>query len=139
MFSDNQLGKFIHNSFCNQLIILKISLFSHRYENKRSRVAYVPGDMLQNNETYFGGVVEPYWLSSNGIAIWVPSGTPLFYSWNEGNEVYPNDKLMCLQAKNVEPYPTVEQYPELGNPAQLRLDEFDTDENKSKYEILFQI
>ena len=116
-----------------------MSLFLHRYENKRSRVAYVPGDMLQNNETYFGGVVEPYWLLSNGIAIWVPSGTPLFYSWNEGNEVYPNDKLMCLQAKNVEPYPTVEQYPELGNPAQLRLDVFDTDENKSEYEMLFQI
>ena len=56
-----------------------------RYDNMRSRVAYVPGDMLQNNKTYFGGVVEPYWLSSNGVAIWVPSGVPLFYSWNMMN------------------------------------------------------
>ena len=97
--------------------------------------------MLQNNLTYFGGVVEPYWLSSNGVAIWVPSRVPLFYSWNEDNSKYPDDKLMCLQAKNADPYPTVEQYPELGNPAQLRLKSilytFDTMKslNLSGYEI----
>ena len=89
--------------------------FHYRYDAQRTRVAYVPGDMLQNNVTYFGGVVEPYWLSSKGVAIWVPPGVPLFYSWNEND-----DKMICLQAKNVSPYPTVEDYPELGNPAQLK-------------------
>ena len=97
-----------------------IYVFFSRYDNQRSRVAYVPGDMLQNNVTYFGGVVEPYWLSSKGVALWVPPGVPLFYSWNEENSNNAEDKLMCLQAKNIAPYPTIEQHPEIGNPAQLK-------------------
>lgn len=48
----------------------------------RESVPYLPGDMLQDKDKYFGGVAEPYWLSSKGVAIWVPEGVSLFYSWN---------------------------------------------------------
>ena len=60
----------------------------------------LPGDMLQNKEKYFGGVAEPYWLSSKGVAVWVPEGIPLFYSWNSAS----NSKQMCFSAKHVCPY-----------------------------------
>ena len=32
--------------------------------NNRDSVPYLPGDMLQDKDKYFGGVAEPYWLSS---------------------------------------------------------------------------
>ena len=43
------------------------------------QVAYVPGDMLQNEAKFFGGVVEPWWVSSKGIGVYVPLDIPLFY------------------------------------------------------------
>ena len=42
--------------------------------NVRESVPYLPGDMLQDKEKYFGGVAEPYWLSSKGVAVYVPLG-----------------------------------------------------------------
>ena len=35
-----------------------------------------------------------------GVAIWVPEGVPLFYSWNSDL----NKEQMCLVAKDVAPY-----------------------------------
>lgn len=62
----------------------------------RQSVAYLPGDMLQDKDKYFGGVTEPYWLTSKGAAVFVFEGTPLFYSWDGRN--------MCLEAKLEPPY-----------------------------------
>ena len=45
--------------------------------NVRDSVPYLPGDMLQDRNKYFGGVAEPYWLSSKGVAVYVPSGKRL--------------------------------------------------------------
>ena len=67
---------------------------------QRKLVPYLPGDMLQDKENYFGGVAEPYWLTSKGIAIWVPEYVPLFYSWNSDSE----PGQMCLAAQDTSPY-----------------------------------
>ena len=71
---------------------------------------YLPGDMLQDKEKYFGGVAEPWWINSKGIGIWVPEGIPLHYSWNEDQSMQ-----MCLKAAHDEPYPRSKQ-----NSVQLR-------------------
>ena len=34
---------------------------------KRNSVPYLPGDMLQDKDKYFGGVAEPYFLTSKGV------------------------------------------------------------------------
>eukprot|EP00094_Tigriopus_californicus_P007111 TCALIF_06846-PA protein Name:"Similar to Kiaa1161 Uncharacterized family 31 glucosidase KIAA1161 (Mus musculus)" AED:0.06 eAED:0.06 QI:229/0.25/0.2/1/0.5/0.4/5/0/668 len=68
-------------------------------QNKRPLVPFLPGDMLQNPLKYYGGVVEPYWLSSKGIAISVPVGIPLFANWNEDDT-----NEFCLAAKDEQPY-----------------------------------
>jgi len=52
--------------------------------NHRGPVPLLPGDFFQNFEKYFGGVAEPYWLHSEGVAVWVPPNVPLFYSWQDG-------------------------------------------------------
>ena len=67
--------------------------------NSRAEVAYVPGDMLQDEKKYFGGVVEPWWVSSKGVGIHVPEGVPLFYTWNDAD-----DGRMCFRAKYKAPY-----------------------------------
>ena len=56
--------------------------------------------MLQDKDRYFGGVAEPYWLNSKGIALWVPEGIPLHYSWN----AHDTADQMCFEAKNSPPY-----------------------------------
>ena len=67
---------------------------AHIYYEYRHPIFY-----SQNSTLFFGGVVEPYWLSSRGVGIHVPEGVPLFYSWNDGD----NGK-MCLSAKDRHPY-----------------------------------
>lgn len=82
--------------------------FPIKADNQRRPVPYLPGDMLQvsrfflinewhvkllfiqDREGYFGGVTEPYWLSSEGVALWLmgndpTQGQPLFVSWNHLN------------------------------------------------------
>ena len=56
--------------------------------------------MLQDKDEYFGGVAEPYWLTSKGVALWVPEYVPLFYSWNADS----TPGLMCLAAQDISPY-----------------------------------
>ena len=53
--------------------------FPLQTDNIRKEVPYLPGDMLQDHDTYFGGVVEPWWFNSKGAGVWVPTGLPLFY------------------------------------------------------------
>ena len=73
----------------------------------REETAYLPGDMLQDQKKYFGGVAEPYWLSSKGVALWVPSGVPLFYSSVQNS--------FCLAAKFSPPYEVL-----MGEPLTLK-------------------
>jgi hypothetical protein len=63
---------------------------------RRDPVPLLPGDFLQNAGRFFGGVAEPYWLNSEGVAIWVPPEVPLFYAWKDG--------LMNLSARRSPPY-----------------------------------
>ena len=70
-------------------------------QNSRERVPYLPGDMLQDKDLYFGGVAEPYWLNSKGGAIWVPEEQPLFYSWNSIR----TSGQLCLSTVKSLPYP----------------------------------
>lgn len=77
--------------------------FPMRRENRRDRVPYLPGDMIQDKDKYFGGVAEPYWLNSKGAAIWIPEEQPLFYSWNSQN----NSKL-CISSIKSLPYPVID-------------------------------
>jgi len=74
--------------------------FPMRPNNSRARVPYLPGDMLQDAQQYFGGVAEPYWLNSRGGAVWVPQEQPLFYSWNEDGR-----GELCLSSLRALPYP----------------------------------
>ena len=73
--------------------------FPLRKSNSRAEVPFVTGDMLQDSERYFGGVVEPWWVSSLGVGVHVPEGVPLFYSWNADG-----DGRMCLATKFAAPY-----------------------------------
>lgn len=50
--------------------------------------------MIQDQQKYFGGVVEPWWVNSKGAAIFVPEGVPLFYSWNQDG-----DGRLCLRSQ----------------------------------------
>ena len=70
-----------------------------RRENMRRRVAYLPGDMIQDGENFFGGVAEPVWISSRGAGLTVETEQPLFYSWNEENS-----GELCLSSQHREPY-----------------------------------
>ena len=47
----------------------------------------------------FGGVVEPYWLNSDGFAIHASKQVPLFTSYNEGQ-----NGLLCLSSRYEAPY-----------------------------------
>ena len=51
--------------------------FPMDHSANRKSVPYLPGDMLQDKDKYFGGVAEPYWLSSKGVAVHVPLGKSL--------------------------------------------------------------
>jgi hypothetical protein len=48
-------------------------------QEKRNKSPYVTGDFFQG-EDFYGGVVENYWLFSNGVVIHVDEKTPLFLS-----------------------------------------------------------
>ena len=74
--------------------------FPMNKEFQRDMVPYLPGDMLQDSKKYFGGVAEPYWLTSKGVSIWVPEGIPLFYSWNSDS----SQGQICLSAQDIFPY-----------------------------------
>ena len=73
--------------------------FPLKRENMRRRTAYLPGDMLQDQEKFFGGVVEPIWINSRGGGLGVGEEQPLFYSWNEDN-----NGLLCLSSEHTQPY-----------------------------------
>ena len=68
-------------------------------ENIRNRVPYLPGDMLQDGNKFFGGVAEPFWINSFGGGLVVEQEQQLFYSWNQDN----NDKL-CLSVEHSLPW-----------------------------------
>jgi len=49
-------------------------------QEKRNKSPYVTGDFGWDPDNLYGGVVENYWLFSNGVAIHVNESTPLFMS-----------------------------------------------------------
>ena len=59
---------------------------------------YVSQDLVVKTE-HFGNVLEPYWINSNGIGIFVEDTTPLHVSINENI-----DNFMCLKAKYEDPH-----------------------------------
>lgn len=63
--------------------------------NPRKETAYVTSDSMSKPETQFGGVLEPYWLLSNGAALFVDLDTPLFFSLNSRRE-----NRVCFVAKD---------------------------------------
>ncbi|CAL8070657.1 unnamed protein product [Orchesella dallaii] len=65
----------------------------------RQEGAYVTADSMASNEGQFGGVVENYWLLSNGAAIVIAPDTPLFFSLNT---THPN--RVCFIAKDQNPF-----------------------------------
>jgi len=67
----------------------------------QSPAPLLPGDFLQDSTKFFGGVCEPYWLSSHGVAIYALSAQPLFYHWMDGQ--------MRLSSKRSLPYQHVEE------------------------------
>ena len=77
----------------------RVQHFPLRRENSRARVAFLPGDMIADGQKYFGGVVEPVWLTSLGAGLTVEREQPLFYSWNEDNS-----GSLCLSTEHSQPY-----------------------------------
>ena len=51
---------------------------------------YLSGDMYADPQQY-GSVLERYWLSSQGVAIWVPGNVPLHVSTEK--------QQICLKGK----------------------------------------
>ncbi|XP_070543122.1 myogenesis-regulating glycosidase-like [Ptychodera flava] len=58
-----------------------------------SMTQYLSSDLRYESAT-FGSVLEPYWLSSKGISIYVDDTTPLYVSLNHNN-----DNNLCFQGK----------------------------------------
>lgn len=46
----------------------------------RRESPFITGDHLNNGSFFAGGVLEKYWLVSNGVGIFVDNDTPLHYS-----------------------------------------------------------
>ncbi|CAL8070661.1 unnamed protein product [Orchesella dallaii] len=67
--------------------------------NPRFEGPFVTSDFLQNPQNYYGGVVENYWLLSNGAALVVDPDTPLFFSLNTTRP----DRV-CLIARDQAPF-----------------------------------
>lgn len=65
----------------------------------RREGAFVTADQMADNEGQFGGVVENYWLLSNGAAIVIDPDTPLFFSLNSTHP----DKV-CFTARDTMPF-----------------------------------
>jgi len=62
---------------------------------------YLTGDMFSDAQQY-GSVLERYWLSSNGVAVFVDPEVPLHVSTERGQ--------ICLKGNDVQPYKKVETY-----------------------------
>ncbi|XP_066944033.1 myogenesis-regulating glycosidase-like [Macrobrachium rosenbergii] len=69
----------------------------------RQETPFVTADMLQSRDLWYGGVSEAYWISSQGAAVRVEEGIPLFLSApdNDGDDVA--DQL-CLSSRFEEPF-----------------------------------
>ncbi|KAF2354194.1 Glycoside hydrolase family 31 [Trinorchestia longiramus] len=65
--------------------------------------AYVTADMLQLIGEWYGGVTEAYWISSQGIAVYVPEEVPLFLSLVDTTDDGVADE-MCLAARKDAPF-----------------------------------
>ena len=78
--------------------------FPMRVDNARRRVAYLPGDMLQDRQEYFGRVAQPFWVNSLGGGLVVEEEQPLFYSWNKDNS-----SQLCLTVEHRPPYVGIKQ------------------------------
>ncbi|XP_064111989.1 myogenesis-regulating glycosidase-like isoform X2 [Macrobrachium nipponense] len=76
----------------------------------RNETPYVTADMLQRRDLWYGGVSEPYWISSRGIAVRVTDDTPLFLSLPDEDEDGKAD-LLCLRAAREPPYPPLPDFP----------------------------
>jgi len=64
--------------------------------DERSEKAFVTGDFFLGK---MGGVLEPYWLNSDGFALHVDRTTPLFVSQNDEQ-----NSQLCLIARHESPY-----------------------------------
>ncbi|KAK7063208.1 hypothetical protein SK128_012465 [Halocaridina rubra] len=76
----------------------------------RPETPFVTADMLQKRGEWYGGVSEAYWISSQGAAVRVEEGTPLFMSLpdNDGDSIA--DQL-CFSAKQELPFAAPEAAP----------------------------
>lgn len=63
----------------------------------RADVPYVTGDFFQRD---FAGVLEPYWINTNGFGLHALRENPLFVSWNSSG-----DHQLCLKSRYEFPYP----------------------------------
>ncbi|KAL7641347.1 UNVERIFIED_CONTAM: hypothetical protein RMT77_008486 [Armadillidium vulgare] len=68
----------------------------------REEIAFVTADMLQNGKNY-GHVIERYWISSNGTAVRVDDGVPLFFSMLDNDGDGRADQ-MCLSSRYESPF-----------------------------------
>ncbi|XP_066989034.1 myogenesis-regulating glycosidase-like isoform X2 [Macrobrachium rosenbergii] len=76
----------------------------------RNETPYVTADMLQRRDLWYGGVSEPYWISSRGIAVRVTDDTPLFLSLPDEDNDGKAD-LLCLRAAREPPFPLLQDFP----------------------------
>ncbi|ODN06546.1 hypothetical protein Ocin01_00145 [Orchesella cincta] len=67
--------------------------------NPRVEGPYVTSDFFRDTVNYYGGVVENYWLLSNGAALVVDPDTPLFFSLNTTHR----DRV-CFVARDQAPF-----------------------------------
>jgi hypothetical protein len=63
----------------------------------RADVPYVTGDFFHND---FAGVLEPYWINTDGFGFFALHENPLFVSWNSSG-----DHRLCLKSRYELPYP----------------------------------
>ncbi|XP_057372341.1 myogenesis-regulating glycosidase-like [Daphnia carinata] len=63
----------------------------------RPDVPYVTGDFFHND---FAGVLEPYWINTDGFGFYALRENPLFVSWNSSG-----DHQLCLKSRYEFPYP----------------------------------
>ena len=57
---------------------------------------YVTGDTFQGD---YGGLMEPYWLNSDGFFVHAAVDVPLFTGWNETG-----DGRFCVAARAAPPF-----------------------------------
>ena len=74
--------------------------------DNRPEKPYVTGDTFSGD---FGGLMEPYWLNSNGFAIHADKDIPLLASLNASG-----DGQLCLAARYQSPYKKSDQKLHLG-------------------------